>query len=491
MSKVMKFSKIVATLGPSSHNADTIESLLREGVDVIRLNFSHGSHEDHALSVRMVREAARKLNRHVAIFQDLQGPKIRLGQLDGEFLEVTTGEILVLTTNDLVGGVHEGVKKVAIDHRTLHEEVHPGDRVLIDDGLFEVTVDRIEGQEIFTRVVNGGRLKPRKGVNLPNVKLKISAMTDKDRADLQFAYDHELDYVALSFVRDANDVKELIDVMLTTHGRKIPIIAKIEKPEAFRSSAGIITAADAIMVARGDLGVETSPQEVPLMQKTLIRQCNIAGKPVITATQMLESMINNPRPTRAEANDVANAIMDGTDAVMLSAETAVGQYPVDAVRMMKNIALNVEASEIFKTLMRKNVLTQEELLANACLRIEDAVHFATIDLADKVCARYLVGFTNSGSSLLGLAKFRPSMPLIAFSPKPATLRRLALVWGVEPLQLGAVVTSVDDLLSSATEFLLNKGMVQEGEIVVFTAGVPVGVSGGANMIKVVKVERGD
>ena len=211
MAKSMKFTKIVATLGPNSRNPDIVEALLREGADVIRLNFSHGSHEDHALSVRLVREAARKLNRHIAIFQDLQGPKIRLGQLEGEFLDVATGETLVLTTDDLVGGVHDGVKKVAIDHRSLHEEVQSGDRVLIDDGLFELTVERIEGHEIFTRVVNGGRLKPRKGVNLPNIKLKISAITDKDRADLAFAYDHDLDYVALSFVRDADDVKELID----------------------------------------------------------------------------------------------------------------------------------------------------------------------------------------------------------------------------------------------------------------------------------------
>ncbi len=491
MAKIMKFTKIVATLGPNSRHPDTVEKLLREGADVIRLNFSHGNHEDHALSVRLVKEAAQKLNRYIAIFQDLQGPKIRLGQLDGECLEVTAGETLVLTTDDVVGGVHDGVKKIAIDHRSLHEEVKPGDRILIDDGLFELTVERIEGREIFTQVVNGGRLKPRKGVNLPNVKLRISAITDKDRADLQFAYDHWLDYVALSFVRDADDIKELIDVMLTTHGRKIPIIAKIEKPEALQHITEIIAVADAIMVARGDLGVETSPQDVPLMQKTIIRQCNIAGKPVITATQMLESMINNPRPTRAEANDVANAILDGTDAVMLSAETAAGQYPVEAVRMMKAIALSVEDSDIFKTLMHNNVLTQEDLLAKACLRIEDAVHFATMDLADKVCARYIVGFTNSGSSVLGLAKFRPLAPLIAFSSKIATLRKLALVWGVTPLQLGAVVTSVDDLLGSATEFLLNKNLVREGEIVVFTAGVPIGASSGANLIKVVKVERGD
>jgi len=491
MAKNMKFTKIVATLGPNSRNPATVEGMLRNGADVIRLNFSHGTHEDHALSVQLVKEVAQKLGRHIAVFQDLQGPKIRLGQLDGEFMEVLAGETLVLTTDNLVGGVHGGMKKIAIDYPGLHEEVGLGDRILIDDGLFEFTVERIEEREIFTQVVNGGRLKSRKGVNLPNVKLKISAVTEKDRRDLQFAYDHGLDYVALSFVRDADDVKALIDHMLTTHGRKIPIIAKIEKPEAFRHIEGIIAVADAIMVARGDLGVETSPQDVPLMQKTIIRQCNIAGKPVITATQMLESMIGNPRPTRAEANDVANAILDGTDAVMLSAETAAGQYPVEAVRMMKSIALSIEDSDIFKTLMEKNVLTHDDLLARACLRIEDAVHFATMDLADKVHARYLVGFTNSGASVLGLAKFRPLAPLIAFSPKSATLRKLALVWGVTPLQLGAVVTSVDDLLSSATEFLLNKDMVREGEIVVFTAGVPVGVSGGANMIKVVKVERSD
>lgn len=489
LEKSMKFTKIVATLGPNSRNPEVIEALLKEGADVIRLNFSHGTHEDHALSVRLVREAAQKLHRYIAVFQDLQGPKIRLGQLDKEFLEVTAGETLVLTTDDLVGGVYDDVKKISIDHRTLHEEVKAGSRILVDDGLFELTVERVEGREILTRVVNGGRIKPRKGVNLPNIKLRISAITDKDRADLAFAYEHGLDYVALSFVRDADDVKELIDFMLTHYGRKIPIIAKIEKPEAFQDIDAIVHVADAIMVARGDLGVETSPQDVPLMQKTIIRLCNITGKPVITATQMLESMINNPRPTRAEANDVANAILDGTDAVMLSAETAAGQYPVAAVRMMKSIALNVEASDIFKTLMHKTVLTQEELLAKTGLRVEDAVHFATVDLVEKVRASYLVGFTNSGASVMGLAKFRPIAPLIAFSPRLGTLRKLALVWGVTPLQLGSVVATVDDLLSAATEFLLNKGMGREGEIVVFSAGVPVGVSGGTNMIKVEKIKR--
>ncbi|MFO1371202.1 MAG: pyruvate kinase [Candidatus Competibacteraceae bacterium] len=295
---------------------------------------------------------------------------------------------------------------------------------------FAFTVERIEGHDIFTHVVNGGRLKPRKGVNLLNVKLKISAMTDKDRGDsaVRLRPRPGLRRLVVCAGRrrcQGTDRRHADD----PRSQEIPIIAKIEKPEAFQHIDGILAVADAIMVQRGDLGVETSPQDVPLMQKSIIRQCNIAGKPVITATQMLESMINNPRPTRAEANDVANAILDGTDAVMLSAETAAGQYPVEAVRMMKDIALSVEASDIFKTLMHKNVLTQEELLANACLRIEDAVHFATMDLADKVCARYLVCSTNSGASVLGLSKFRPLVPLIAFSPKLATLRKLALVWG--------------------------------------------------------------
>ena len=488
MADTQKFTKIVATLGPHSRDAATVEGLLRQGTDVIRLNFSHGTREDHVLSVRIVREAAQKLNRHIAIFQDLQGPKIRLGSLADKFLELATGETLVLTTDTLTGGVYQGLKKVSIDYPTLHEEVRPGDHILIDDGLIELMVERSVGHDIVTQAVNGGLLKPRKGVNLPNIKLNISAITAKDREDLSFAYEHELDYVALSFVRDAQDVQELIDFMVSTHGFKLPIITKIEKPEAFQHIAEIIDVADAIMVARGDLGVETSPQDVPLMQKAIIRQCNIAGKPVITATQMLESMIVNPRPTRAEANDVANAILDGTDAVMLSGETAVGRYPVAAVRMMDAIARRVETSDIFKTLMQEKVLISQQMKVVTRVSIRDAILYATMSLADKVGARYIIAYTNSGSTTLGLAKFRPLTPLLAFSANPAVLSRLALVWGTEPLQLDAV-NSVDELFSSATAYLLTKGLAQEGDLVVFTAGVPVGVSSDTNMIKVVKVVK--
>jgi len=479
MAKIMKFTKIVATLGPNSRNPDTVERLLREGADVIRLNFSHGNHEDHALSVRLVKEAAEKLNRYIAIFQDLQGPKIRLGQLEGESLDVAAGEILVLTTDDLMGGVHDGVKKVSIDHRGLHEEVKPGDRVLIDDGLFEFVVERIEGHEIFTQVVNGGRLKPRKGVNLPNVKLRISAITDKDRADFQFAYDHWLDYVALSFVRDADDVKELIDVMLTTYGRKIPIIAKIEKPEAFRHIEGIIAVADAIMVARGDLGVETSPQDVPLMQKTIIRQCNIAGKPVITATQMLESMINNPRPTRAEANDVANAILDGTDAVMLSAETAAGKYPVETVESMARICIEAERSA--------EVTLDREFLDRVFTRIDQSIAMAAIWTAHHLKVKAIAALTQSGSTALWMSRLNCGVPIYALTPDAESLARMVLYREVYPLLMKQQHTDRDLALQAAEDALKERAAAADGDLIVLTIGEPIGSAGGTNTLKIVRV----
>lgn len=486
MFKDNKFTKIVATVGPKSRNPETLTGLIREGADVIRLNFSHGTFDDHAESVSMARKASRELNKPISIFQDLQGPKIRVGQLEGDCLDLAENDILVMTTEQITGGIINGVKKISIDYVNLHEEARVGNRILLDDGLLELRIEVIEGREITTRVMNSGRLKPRKGVNLPGIKLNISAITEKDRRDLQFAFDHELDFVALSFVRDADDVRELIDLMLKSYGRKIPIIAKIEKPEAFEDIDRIIETADAIMVARGDLGVETSPQEVPIIQKSIIRKCNIAGKPVITATQMLESMIVNPRPTRAEANDVANAILDGTDAVMLSAETAAGAWPIDAVKMMKNIALNVESSIIFKRVVTKSLLTHDELEDMTNENVEEAISYATIELASKIGAKYIVSFTHSGGTARKISKFRPTMPVVAFSPIAPTIQRLALVWGVEPMQLG-MVKNVDELLEGAAEVLKFKGMVREDDIIVITAGVPVGIAGSTNMIKVVRI----
>jgi len=475
--------KILATLGPASSDEATIRRLFEAGADVFRINMSHTDHDLMRTLVGRIRAVEAAVGRPIGILADLQGPKLRVGKFADGKVDLSVGQTFVLDDDPTPGDA----TRVHLPHPEILRSVEPGHRLLIDDGRLELVAVETNGRAIVCTVVSGTKISDKKGVSLPDTDLPVGALTEKDRRDLDAVLATGVDWVALSFIQRPEDLAEARKI---SRGRAA-IMSKIEKPQAVARLAEIIELSDALMVARGDLGVEMPLEAVPGIQKQITRAARRAGKPVVVATQMLESMIANPRPTRAEANDVANAILDGTDAVMLSAETAAGQYPVEAVRMMKDIAMSVEASAIFKTLMHKNVLTQEDLLANACLRIEDAVHFATMDLADKVCARYIVGFTNSGASVLGLAKFRPLAPLIAFSPKLATLRKLALVWGVTPLQLGIVVTSVDDLLSSATEFLLNKGMTREGEIVVFTAGVPVGVSGGANMIKVVKVERAD
>ncbi len=478
-----RFTKIVATIGPASRNYPTIYKILEAGANVIRLNFSHGTFDDHLETVNYVRKASKELDKTVAIFQDLQGPKIRVGKLESDFIELQAGDTLVITTDQIVGGIIDGQKKVSIDYPNLHNEAQVGGRILLDDGLIELRIQKIEGTNIFTEVINGGNLKPRKGVNLPHIKLNISAITDKDRHDLKFAFQHDLDYVALSFVRSADDVKELIEIMLKEYGRRIPIISKIEKPEAVEDIDNIIDVSDAIMVARGDLGVETSPQEVPVIQKMIIRKCNIAGKPVITATQMLESMVNNPRPTRAEANDVANAIFDGTDAVMLSAESAAGQYPVEAVRMMAQIASQVENSELFEKMLAGRTVTQVDLMKRARKNVMESITFATVELAHKIGAKYIVSFTHSGGTAKNVAKYRFPIPIIGFSPSAATARRLALVWGVTPYELGEVST-VNELLDGAGEVLRFKQLVHDGDFVVITAGVPVGIPGSTNMIKV-------
>lgn len=481
-----KFTKIIATLGPVSYTEPVIDGLLRSGADVIRLNFSHGTWDIHGNALEIVRRTALQMGKPVAVFQDLQGPKIRVGQINGDALELKEGDEFILTVRNITGGVVDGKKIASIDHTTLPHEAKNGNRILIDDGLIELRVEKVADTEVVTSVVNGGILKPRKGVNLPHVPLSISAMTDKDKKDLNFAFEHDLDYVALSFVRHAKDIVELLDLMKKTYGRRIPVISKIEKPEALGELDNIIDVSDAVMVARGDLGVETSPQEVPIIQKNIIRKCNIAGRPVITATQMLESMVTNPRPTRAEANDVANAILDGADAVMLSSETAAGKYPVEAVSMMRSIATEVESSYFFKKYGLHESLAHRELVQRAAEKTGEAVSFATIELAEKIRAKYIVSFTHSGGTARNLSKFRCLIPIIAFSPVPSTVRRLALVWGVNPYELGTV-NSADELLDGAAEVLKFKNLVSEKDRIVVTAGVPVGKPGSTNMIKVVEI----
>lgn len=476
-------AKIVATIGPSSRSYEMIRDIIKSGARVIRLNFSHGDHEEHQRTVDWARQVSEELDTPIAIFQDLQGPKIRVGNMDVESFQVNEGETLKITTEPCVGNRD----LISIDYPYLHEEVVKGSRILIDDGLIALQVLSIEGKVITTEVVDGGTVKPRKGVNLPETALKhLSSYTKKDEQDLDFAFKNDLDFVALSFVRSSKDVVALKKFMYKNYGREIPVISKIEKPEAVNDISNIIQESDVIMIARGDLGVETSAEEVPVIQKTLIRECNLAGLPVITATQMLESMITNPRPTRAEAGDVANAILDGTSAVMLSGETAAGDYPIRAVKIMKKIITFTEASLTYKRLVLEQRLNQEDIAISRKKSTAEAVGVATRELAMEIKAAYITCFTHSGGSARLISKFRPAVPIIAYSPIRQTAQRLALSWGVTPIIIPKL-NSLDELFEIAPRYLKTIGYIKEGDKIVITAGVPVGSPGRTNMIKVIEI----
>ncbi|MGM0432050.1 MAG: pyruvate kinase [Spirochaetota bacterium] len=484
MTKQKSFTKIVATIGPSSQSYETIKEIIQLGARAIRLNFSHGSHEEQQLRVDRARRASEELGIPVTVFQDLQGPKIRVGELEKSELVITKGDELIITTEACLGTQ----EKISIDYPYLHEEVSQGDRILIDDGLVSFTVKRVDGTDIFCIAEDSGVIRPRKGVNLPNIPLQqLRSFTSKDEEDVTFAFRNNLDYVALSFVRSSEDVKALRTYMIDTFGDEIPIIAKIEKPEAVNDINGIIEHSSAIMIARGDLGVEVLPQEVPVIQKAVIRSCNMAGRPVITATQMLESMMSNPRPTRAETGDVANAVLDGTSAVMLSGETAAGNYPLKAVDMMQNIITHTESSIDYQKMVLDQRLNWEQIELNRHRSITEAVGIATRELALAVKASYIACFTHSGGSARLISKFRPGIPIVAFSPIMQTVQRLALSWGITPVLIEDF-TSVDDMLAYPPEFLREAGLVESGENLVITAGVPVGSPGKTNTLKVVTVD---
>jgi len=476
-------AKIVATIGPSSRSYEMIRDIIKAGARVIRLNFSHGNYEEHQQTFEWARQVSEELDTPIAIFQDLQGPKIRVGKLNVDSFEVNKGETLKITTKTCVGSREQ----ICIDYPYLHEEVKKGDKILIDDGLIALKVSGIEGKVINTEVVDGGTVKPRKGVNLPGVSLKhLSSYTKKDEQDLDFAFKNDLDFVALSFVRSSGDVIALKKFMYKKYGREIPIISKIEKPEAVTDITNIIAETSVIMIARGDLGVETSSEEVPIIQKTIIRECNLAGIPVITATQMLESMITNPRPTRAEAGDVANAILDGTSAVMLSGETAAGDYPLRAVEIMNRIITYTEASLTYQRLVLDQRLNQEDIEINRKKNTTEAVGMATRELAMEIKAAYITCFTHSGGSARLISKFRPAVKIIAYSPIKQTAQRLALSWGVTPIIIPHL-SSLDELFEIAPKYLQTIGYIKPGDKIVITAGVPVGSPGRTNMIKVVEI----
>ena len=460
-------TKIVCTLGPASDNRETLRSLMEAGLSVARLNFSHGTHAQHAATVALVRSTATELGRPVAILGDLQGPRIRIGDL-AEPRQVNDGEDIVL-----VAGEDAAPGQLPTTYEHLCKDLKVGDRILVDDGLIECVALEVREHTVIARVLHGGLIKSHKGMNLPGVAVSAPSITDKDWSDVAFAVEHQLEYLALSFVRRAQDIAELREKI----PRDMLVVAKIEKDSALENIESIVRASDAVMVARGDLGVELPFEEVPIAQKKIIALCNKLGRPVITATQMLESMITHPRPTRAEASDVANAIFDGTDAVMLSAETATGQYPRLAVEAMSRIIMEIEK--------HPRVVRSDErrFTADAAVSTEQAIAAAATSAVRSLGAPALIVFTKSGFSARIVASHRPGVPILVLTDQERTYRQLALVWGVIPC-LVPHCDSYWDMVKLALEAVRAHGLAREGDRVVVTAGVPFDVPGTTNLMKV-------
>jgi len=466
----MPRTKIVCTIGPASRSPVILKRLILAGMNVARLNFSHGTQSEHRKVITALRRLATQLECPIAILQDLAGPKIRISKIGSGTITLKPGALFTLTNRAVRGDHHE----VSINYPDLPKDVRSGDILLLSDGTLELIVLKTTDHDIKCRVTIGGLLNSYKGVNLPTRSIKAPSLTEKDKKDLIFGIKQEVDYVALSFVRSAADALEA-KKFIQEHGVEIPLIAKIEKHEALKNIDEIIRVVDGVMVARGDLGVETPLENVPQVQKMLIHRLNLAGKPVITATQMLRSMVNNPRPTRAEVTDVANAILDGTDAVMLSEETAIGKYPVEAVAMMARIAEDAERGFPFDIWI--NSLGHKSKKS-----VPDAVSCAACSLAESINAASIIAFTQSGSTARLMAKYRPQRPILAATPQENTYRRLALNWGVVPILSGRM-KNTDEMIESTLRAALISGLVKRGEKVVITAGVPVGVPGTTNLIK--------
>ncbi len=466
-------AKIVCTIGPSSSTREKIFSLIRNGMDVARLNFSHGSHEEHAKAIEIIREGSERFKRPVAILQDLMGVKIRVGTVKDGGIVLKKGQVVYL----LSGTGESDENRLYISYPNLTRDAKKGGQVLLDDGLIQLEIVSVERGRLRTRVIEGGILQSRKGVNLP-FKLSLRTFTEKDMADLKFGLDNGIDYVALSFVKKASDIKSLRKWL---KGRKafIPVIAKIERPEALEEINEIMEEADGIMIARGDLGVEVNPEEVPLIQKRLIELANRKGKIVITATQMLDSMREHLRPTRAEATDVANAVIDGSDALMLSGETASGMYPVESLKMMNRLIEYTEknyrpSSSPFKKGERDGSDFPRAVADAACKAAED------------IGAKYIVAFTHSGFTARLVSKFRPSIPIIAFTPFEKVRRVMSLYWGVRP-EIMRTLSNTDEMIEEVEKALIQQRLAKRGDSIVITASIPVLGSGKTNMIKLHRI----
>lgn len=464
-------AKIVATLGPASQAKEIIRELIYAGVNVFRLNFSHGDHETHAQVIERIREVNEELRVHTSILQDLQGPKIRIGQVENGAVQINPGQELIITTNEMLGTS----EMVSTTYENLSKDVKPGDMILIDDGNLELFVKEVNGSDVTCEVKYGGSLKSRKGINLPFTKVSAPSLTPKDIKDLAFGIEQEVDWVALSFVRHADDVRDLRK-RIKDKGKDIRIVAKIEKPEALKNIDEIIEEADALMVARGDLGVEIVMEEVPMAQKMMVEKCNHAAKPVIIATQMMESMIHNPRPTRAETNDVANAVLDGADAMMLSAETASGKYPIQTVKMMARTIAAVEGSseEIYDKIELPNKASDRYL--------SDNVIFGAAKLSERVGARAILGNTVSGYTAFKLSSYRPHARIYIFTPNKKLLNKMSLVWGVQAYYYDSE-ESTDQTFKDHENILKANGEIEEGDIFITTASMPLKDRGMTNMLK--------
>ena len=456
----MKKTKIVCTMGPNTDNREIMKELALNGMDVARFNFSHGDHAEHKHRLEILESVREELGIPIASLLDTKGPEIRTGVLkDGKKVSLKEGQTFTLTTREIVGDETRGY----INYAGLAEDVKPGDRILIDDGLIELHVREVNGTDIVCRIENGGELGEKKGVNVPGVRVKLPALTDKDKEDIRFGVDAGFDFVAASFVRNADAIREIREI-LDEKGSAMQIIAKIENEEGIENIDSIIEASDGIMVARGDMGVEIPAEKVPHIQKMIIRKCNLACKVVITATQMLDSMIRNPRPTRAEVSDVANAVYEGTDAVMLSGETAMGSYPIEAVRMMSQIAEESEKYLDYMFYQRRKV--SAENLRN----ISNTVCYSSVATASDLEAPVIVAPSVSGFTTRMLSKWRPKALIAGLSPSMTAVRQMQLYWGVKPFHAKRA-ESTDALLFASVELLKEKGIVKEGEIVVATAGV--------------------
>ena len=469
-----KHTKIVATIGPASRDPETLRAMVRAGMNVARINFSHGDHQAHGETIDHIRRIAAEEGSVVAVLCDIQGPKIRIGELLQEPMTLEIGDTLTLTLKEMIG--QNGV--VSLPHPEFVRDIEAGTTLLLDDGNLQLSVLETDGWNLVCDVVVGGPLKSRKGVSAPNAQLTLSAITDKDREDIEFALSKDCDYMAMSFVRSADDIREL-QWLMKHLGKDAAIIAKIEMGEALEKIEEIIGVCDGIMVARGDLGIETPAEEVPFHQKRIIKLCNASAKPVITATQMLESMTDNPRPTRAEASDVYNAILDGTDAIMLSAESASGNYPVRAVEVMSEIASIAERNLQSRNAPPVNSRNRYELGED----ISDAISKATSDISQVINPTAIVTTSISGYTTRRVAKERPRTPILCMTPNTTTQRRMALVWGVIPLQVQEFAT-IDEMISIIIRAAHENELVERGDRLVIIAGVPFGIDGQTNLIKI-------